>query len=143
MYHKAISCIVMFSVLFGQVPFVPKVQAQKLQEVSLLEESSSILSTTQAFDSVQNFDWSQKIILPEDADQYIQRIESLKKEGKEEGKIEGKIEGKVEVATRLLLKFPEWPDILVSEITGLPVEKVKEIRQKPANGQNGRPANGE
>ncbi|MEK7257673.1 MAG: hypothetical protein AAB316_23150, partial [Bacteroidota bacterium] len=63
-------------------------------------------------------------------------------EGRKEGKIEGKIEGKEEVVQHLILKFPDWSDLFLSEVTGLPQEKIKALREKLANGQNGKSGNG-
>jgi hypothetical protein len=53
-------------------------------------------------------------------------------EGEIKGKIEGKIEGIEEVALRLMVKFPEWTDQLMSEAVGLPEKKIRELRKRVA-----------
>ncbi|MCL2116632.1 MAG: hypothetical protein FWH29_10490, partial [Methanobrevibacter sp.] len=52
-------------------------------------------------------------------------IKKGKREGKIEGKIEGKREGKMEVAIKL--KKLAYPIKEIAEVTGISVEKIKEI----------------
>ncbi|MEK7257785.1 MAG: Rpn family recombination-promoting nuclease/putative transposase, partial [Bacteroidota bacterium] len=99
------------------------------------------------FLELTNFDEKKSIALVEKIKASYKRTamtsyQNILKAGKKEGKIEGKVEGKEEVAERLLLKFPDWSDFFLSELTGLPEEKIKAIRAKLATGQNGKSANG-
>jgi predicted transposase/invertase (TIGR01784 family) len=58
-------------------------------------------------------------------------INSAKEEGREEGKSEGKIEGKLETAKNFLLMGMEVE--IVAKGTGLPVEKIIELRKSLIN----------
>ena len=58
---------------------------------------------------------------------YKQAEEKGKEKGYEEGKFEGKLEATIRIARNMILAGAE--DSFISKVTGLDIEKIKELRQ--------------
>jgi predicted transposase/invertase (TIGR01784 family) len=65
------------------------------------------------------------------------KAKKAKKEGLQEGMEKGKIIKATDVTIRLIEHGPELSDDVIANISGLPEPKVKEIRQKLAEGKKG------